>query len=579
MRSPGFLTPAYISRSIQSADNRLINLYMEVVEVKGAGKEPAALYMTPGLNLLVTCGSGPIRGKGLATMGGLLYVVSGAEVYSVDTNFTATLLGSIGTDSGPVSIITNGSQLTIFDGDAGYLVPGGSPLVGGTVGTAGSGYIVGDVIYLLPVGGSQNATAFINVTGVTGGGGVATFTIGGGGAFPSGMPTSFTQRSTPGGGSGFVLGAPVYGPSVGVYAIPLPFSGPVSASYQEGFGLVNQSGTDIFWQSNLFDLSVYDPLNFSSADGLPDNVVSIHELHLEQWLFKTTNTEIWVNAGQPNFAFARLTGVLPEIGCCAPFSVAKVGEHLIWLSRTTQGLGQVMMNNGYQPARVSTHSVEQIFASYPTMTDAIAFTYQQEGHSFYQISFPSANDGAGETWVYDVTESQTAGTPMWHQRAAFSNGEFSRHWANAHVNFTDQSVVGDYRNGNIYAYDLDVQTDNGTQRKWLRTWRAFPQAVDEPVRFNSLIIDAESGIGVAPTPANPQVMLRWSDDGGYKWSNIRTAAAGKTGQTAARILFTRLGSTRSYTGLDRIFELSSTDQFNVCLVGARLDVDGQATQR
>jgi hypothetical protein len=36
-------------------------------------------------------------------------------------------------------------------------------------------------------------------------------------------------------------------------------------------------------------------------------------------------------------------------------------------------------------------------------------------------------------------------------------------------------------------------------------------------------------------------------------------------------MFRRLGSTRRNSGLDRIFELSSTDQFPVALIGADLE--------
>ncbi len=66
-------------------------------------------------------------------------------------------------------------------------------------------------------------------------------------------------------------------------------------------------------------------------------------------------------------------------------------------------------------------------------------------------------------------------------------------------------------------------------------------------------------------------MLRFSDDGGHRWSNQRIAAVGPTGATAQRVKFNRLGSTRLNSGLDRIFELSSADAFGVALIGAELD--------
>ena len=50
------------------------------------------------------------------------------------------------------------------------------------------------------------------------------------------------------------------------------------------------------------------------------------------------------------------------------------------------------------------------------------------------------------------------------------------------------------------------------------------------------------------------------------------ASAGAAGQTALRVMFRRLGSTRRNSGLDRMFELSSTDQFQVGLIGAVVEV-------
>ena len=70
--------------------------------------------------------------------------------------------------------------------------------------------------------------------------------------------------------------------------------------------------------------------------------------------------------------------------------------------------------------------------------------------------------------------------------------------------------------------------------------------------------------------ADAQVLKVWSDDGGHTWSDYRTTSAGKIGQTALLCKFNRLGSTRRNSGLDRIFELSSTDQFRVGLTGADL---------
>ena len=102
---------------------------------------------------------------------------------------------------------------------------------------------------------------------------VAVFAVSQAGSF-SFQPTSFTQSATSGNGAGFTLGAPTFGPSTLLTQIQLPFSGgPVSAAYQDGFGVVNDAGTNQWWQSDLDDLSIWEPLNFSSADAAIGSIV------------------------------------------------------------------------------------------------------------------------------------------------------------------------------------------------------------------------------------------------------------------------------------------------------------------
>lgn len=161
-----------------------------------------------------------------------------------------------------------------------------------------------------------------------------------------------------------------------------------------------------------------------------------------------------------------------------------------------------------------------------------------------------------------VGGSLTAGAtnPMGSSNSVTIGGTFS----------AGNGVLGDYRNGNLYAFNPATYTDNGTRRKWVRRWRALPNSTVVSVRYSYLTIDMETGIDVPPD-SNPQLMLRWSDDGGKSWSNYRLLKAGRTGQTAFTVKSNRLGSTRRFGGADRIFELSCTDPFKIALIDAEVD--------
>jgi hypothetical protein len=69
---------------------------------------------------------------------------------------------------------------------------------------------------------------------------------------------------------------------------------------------------------------------------------------------------------------------------------------------------------------------------------------------------------------------------------------------------------------------------------------------------------------------NPQVMLRWSDDGGHTWSNEHRASLGRIGRTGTEVTFRRLGMTMRLR--DRVYEVSGSDPVKIALMGAMLDV-------
>ena len=79
----------------------------------------------------------------------------------------------------------------------------------------------------------------------------------------------------------------------------------------------------------------------------------------------------------------------------------------------------------------------------------------------------------------------------------------------------------------------------------------------------------ETGLPTA-TAIDPQVMLRWSDDGGHTWSNEHWRSMGLTGQWGRRVIWRRLGMTLKLR--DRVYEVSGTDPIKIAIMGAELNV-------
>ena len=540
MKTP-ILGSAYVARSVNAADNRMVNLFPEIVPE--GGKEPAFLQRAPGLTTLVTVGTGPIRG--LWTFGNYGYAVSGDTLFKIDSNWTAVAKGTVG-GSGPVSMADNGTQLFIAANPQGYI---------------------------------YNVSTDV-----------------------------FQQITDP------------------------DFPGAGTVGYIDGYFTFSEPNSQKIWVTQLLEGTSVDPLEFASAEGNPDNVVAIFVDHREVWVFGSNSTEVWYDAGLLDFPLTRIQGAFNELGCAAPYSIAKMDNQVYWLGKDARGQGIVYKAAGYIGQRVSTHAIEWQMQEYADLTDAVGYTYQQDGHSFYVLNFPSADT----TWVYDVA------TGAWHERASFANGEFNRHRANSQMFFNSTTVVGDYQNGKIYEFDLNVYADDGAPQKWLRSWRALPTGANNLTRTiqHALQLDCETGVGLnlypgydaedlatesgnilvaqfvqgflttqaadqLVTEANdnnnplttqvqpaedyngyaletqaytaapgyiPQVMLRWSDDGGHTFSNEHWKSMGAIGKYGKRTIWRRLGATMKIR--DRVYEVSGTDPVRIYIMGAELAISG-----
>ena len=86
-------------------------------------------------------------------------------------------------------------------------------------------------------------------------------------------------------------------------------------------------------------------------------------------------------------------------------------------------------------------------------------------------------------------------------------------------------------------------------------------------------LDILPGVGLnssSPELLDPEMMIRWSDDGGYSWSAERRVELGRLGQTVKRAVIRRLGRT---TQQGRIFEFSVSAAVARAWLGASVDIE------
>lgn len=324
--------------------------------------------------------------------------------------------------------------------------------------------------------------------------------------------------------------------------------------FLNGFFVFNRPDSQQFYITGAYNL-VLDPLDFASSESSPDKLVRQIRDHNDLILFGEKSTDVYGPSGAGDFAFAAISGATMEVGCAAPYSVAKMDNTVFWIGNDERGDAMVWKLSGYQPVRVSTHALEEEMRRYKTIGDAIAYSYQQSGHSFYVLTFPSAE----KSWAYD------AATQQWAERSyRLPNNKQTRLRDNCHAFYNRRHLVGDWENGNIYELDPESYTDNGAA---ITRLKSFQHMSSSGVRqfFDRLTLDMQSGVGSSLQPI-PDVYLRWSDDGGFTWSDLRTASAGQVGQYLNKPNFLRLGS-----GRDRVFEVSTVAKCPIAFQGAFLD--------
>ena len=319
------------------------------------------------------------------------------------------------------------------------------------------------------------------------------------------------------------------------------------AVFLDSYILLNSINTGEFYISASDDASSWDG-TYATAESNPDNLIAMAALRGELWLFGELGTEVWANEAAAGMPFSPIRGASIEYGCSAPRSVAKAEGRLLWLAKNRQGQHRVVMTEGYQALPISDAKLEYHLGTYATFTDAVGFTFFLEGHTFYVLSFPTAN----ATWVYDLA------TGFWGEWQTASG----RWLAGCYAFAFNKHLVGDYQTGNIYELDLQTYTDNTTAIT--RTLTTPHLTNDRGYLFcDYLEAEFEPGIG-APTGqgSDPQAMLRVSRDGAMTWGNEHWRSVGAQGNYLTRARWPKLGRSRDF-----VFELTVSDPVKWVLLG------------
>lgn len=263
--------------------------------------------------------------------------------------------------------------------------------------------------------------------------------------------------------------------------------------------------------------------------------------------FMPNATAIGYNSGTTPYPFRLSSDGFIERGCLAPRSPAKLDNTVFWLAddRTVRAL------RGNTPVRITTEPLEQLFATFTTLADAYGMAISQGGCFSYVLTFPTE----GRTFEYNVA------TELWNERASYG----SEMWqVEGHIEAYGKHVV--WAGNKLGILDTETYAEWDDPQSVILTSEPMHNGVNW-VHFDRIELDADMGNGlITGQGSDPQIILRYSDDGGKTWSADFMRSLGAMGETRRRAIYTRHGRSRN-----RVYQLVYSDPTAFAFYGAYLN--------
>lgn len=325
--------------------------------------------------------------------------------------------------------------------------------------------------------------------------------------------------------------------------------------YADSFFLVDDpANPGRFWKSAVFDGLSWNSLQFSTAESAADSLVNIFPHQGYLGLFGEVTLEGWQNVGGTNFPYQRVSGAVIEWGLGAKWSIAKYDNSLMFLAKNRLGGYQVVVIENFLPRPVSGQDFQAELDSYVAqgiVSDAVAFSFFDSGHSFYHLSFPNV----GKSWIYDLS------TESW---AEVQSGG-GRHRPAMGLAYFERNLAADYENGKVYRLAAQFDTDNGQViDREIITKHLFDEY---RTSISRLWLDIQPATGTDAVQ-EPRIELSISRDGGNTYGPGVLAQMGAIGAYLTRCFWSRLGRAR-----DWVFRFRLTQNARLVISGAFFNTD------
>jgi hypothetical protein len=324
------------------------------------------------------------------------------------------------------------------------------------------------------------------------------------------------------------------------------FPGAIWVGYLDGYVVAIEPASGRVWVAGPLTPTVWNALDFATAEGAPDDVLWGVIDHREVFLFGRETTEVWYNSGNADFPLERVPSGFIEHGIMSARAAGKCDNGVYFLGND----GVAYRIDGYTPVRVSHHAFEAAIEGYEDKSCTV-IPWTEGGHKFVAFRF------AEGCWLYDIA------TQLWHERQSYGYDTWRGKFV---LQAFNKLLVADSESNELGQFSPDTFTEFGDV---LRSECTSAAVFDENrlIHHDLLELCFETGVGLATGQgSDPQVMLQFSDDGGRRWSNEKWRSLGAIGEYKTRVRFPRMGASR-----DRVYRYAISDPVRRTLTNAVLN--------
>jgi len=164
-------------------------------------------------------------------------------------------------------------------------------------------------------------------------------------------------------------------------------------TFQDGYIIAPELDTSRWRLSELNNASSF-PDNAQSVgliQSQPDVVVSCETLQRQLFIFGENITEVWLNVPNPQvpFTYQRQNSLSIEYGCVSPNTIASGFNRLVWLGSNEYSAPSILVSTGGVPRKITTDGIDFELDQLTKPEDSFGFLFEESGHVFYQITFPT----------------------------------------------------------------------------------------------------------------------------------------------------------------------------------------------